>query len=89
MQMFRGLNVKFQGPSYFPAFQIYIPIEKGMEKVHGVVDRVHGSTNSSLNESCWIADEWLWSNKMKGYLGVLILTIQLAMDGSEGTMAVW
>jgi hypothetical protein len=38
-----GVFAKFQGPSYFPEFRIYFPIEKGVEYVYGSVDRVHGA----------------------------------------------
>jgi hypothetical protein len=53
----RGVFAKFQGPSYFLEFQIYFPIEKGVE---------YRSMASSLNEGHRIRDGGLRSTGAKG-----------------------
>jgi hypothetical protein len=47
---------------------------------------MHESTNSSLNESRQFPDLWPRFNRPKGYLRVLISTVDEATDGSEALL---
>jgi hypothetical protein len=58
-----------------------------MEKVHGVVDRVHGlwltGLLDSLNMDHWFSDLHPRSITAKGYFQVLILDAPSTMDGQD------